>query len=260
MTNATMETIETVEKTVDADVVSESVEHYDPTVPFDHTVEHSDAYYEEYIAQFEPNRKSRWFYRFVKRSFDLIVSFLMLVILSPVFLIVAIAVKCDSKGPVLFKQKRLGRNEKVFNCYKFRSMRTDAPKNMATSLLENPEQYQTRVGRVLRKLSLDELPQLWCVFVGNMSIIGYRPLILNEAKCNDMRKRLDVFSMRPGISGYAQVYGRDDVYYKNKAVMDSIYVKNASIGFDIKMMFKTVAVVLKKEGNHDDAKAKEEKK
>ncbi len=256
MTNAT---VEKEAEILTQEEVAEETEHYDASVPFDHTVEHSDAYYEEYIAQFEPNKKSRWFYRFVKRSFDLIVSFLMLVILSPVFLIVAIAVKCDSKGPVLFKQKRLGRNEKVFNCYKFRSMRTDAPKNMATSLLENPEQYQTRVGRVLRKLSLDELPQLWCVFVGNMSIIGYRPLILNEAKCNDMRKRLDVFSMRPGISGYAQVYGRDDVYYKNKAVMDSIYVKNASIGFDIKMMFKTVAVVFTREGN-DDAKSKDEKK
>ena len=256
MTNATVE--KEAEILTQEEAATET-EHYDPSVPFNHTVEHSDAYYEEYIAQFEPNKKSRWFYRFVKRSFDLIVSFLMLVILSPVLLIVAIAVKCDSKGPVLFKQKRLGRNEKVFNCYKFRSMRTDAPKNMATSLLENPEQYQTRVGRVLRKLSLDELPQLWCVFVGNMSIIGYRPLILNEAKCNDMRKRLNVFSMRPGISGYAQVYGRDDVYYKNKAVMDSIFVKNASIGFDIKMMFKTVAVVLKKEGN-DDAKPKNETK
>ena len=227
-------------------------EHYDATKPFDHTVEHSDAYYEEYIAQFVPNPKKRRFYRFVKRSFDIVASFLMLVLLSPLFLIVAILIKCDSKGPVIFKQKRLGMHEKEFYCYKFRSMRTDAPKNMATSLLENPAQYQTRVGRVIRKLSLDELPQLWCVLVGNMSFIGYRPLILNEAKCNEMRARLGVFAMRPGISGYAQVFGRDDVYYKNKAVMDSIYVKKASIGFDIKLVFQTVAVVLKKEGNHDD--------
>ena len=192
MANATMEA-----EILQAAAVEAQEEHYDPAKPFDHTVEHSDAYYEEYIAQYVPNQKSRWFYRFVKRSFDIVVSFLMLVCLSPVFLVTAIAVKLDSKGPIIFKQKRLGLHEKEFYCYKFRSMRVDAPKNMATSLLENPTQYQTRVGRVIRKLSLDELPQLWCVLIGDMSFIGYRPLILNEAKCNDMRSRLNVFEMRP---------------------------------------------------------------
>ena len=246
----------TMEETMQVPAIEAQEEHYDAGVPFDHTVEHSDAYYEEYIAQFEPNTDRRLFYRFVKRSFDIAASFMMLLVLWPLFLAVAIAIKLDSNGPVIFKQKRLGMNEQEFYCYKFRSMRVDAPKNMATSLLENPAQYQTRVGRVIRKLSLDELPQIWCVLTGKMSFIGYRPLILNEAKCNEMRSRLGVFAMRPGISGYAQVYGRDDVYYKNKAVMDSIYVKKASIGFDIKLMFQTVAVVLKKEGNHDDAPAK----
>lgn len=223
---------------------------------FDCKVEYPDAFYEHYIENFVPNKKKRLFYRFVKRSFDFIVSLLSLIILSPIFLVIAIAIKCDDpKGGVLFKQKRMGKNGKTFYCYKFRSMKVDAPHDCATSRLENPEQYQTKVGRFLRKLSLDELPQLWCVFVGTMSIIGYRPLCLTEEKCNEMRSKLGVFAVRPGISGYAQVKGRDDVYYKNKAILDSEYVKKASIWFDLKLMFQTVAVVLKREGNDDDKKA-----
>ena len=237
--------------TEEIEVLDEEVveEQYIVGEPFDHTIEHSDTYYEQYIENFIPNKKKRLFYRFVKRSFDIAVSLLMLIVLSPIMLIIAIAIKCDSKGSVIFKQKRMGRNGKTFYCYKFRSMRTDAPRDCATSRLENPEQYQTRLGRFLRKTSLDELPQLWCVFVGSMSIIGYRPLVLTEEKCNEMRRRLNVFSVRPGISGYAQVHGRDDVYYKNKAILDAEYVKNASLLFDLKLIIKTVLVVLKREGN-----------
>ena len=226
-------------------------EQYVAGEPFDHTIEHSDTYYEQYIENFVPNKKKRLFYRFVKRSFDIIASLLMLVILSPIMLIIAIAIKCDSKGSAIFKHKRMGKNGKTFYCYKFRSMITDAPRDCATSRLENPEQYQTRLGRILRKTSLDELPQLWCVFVGTMSFIGYRPLVLTEEKCNEMRRRLDVFSVRPGISGYAQVHGRDDVYYKNKAVLDAEYVKKASLWLDLKLIFQTVAVVLRQKGNND---------
>ena len=236
------------------------LEEYTPGAAFDHSVKHSDTYYEQYITAFEPNAKRRWFYRFVKRSFDVVAAFLMLVILLPILLLIAIAVKCDSKGPAIFKQARVGRGGKAFWCYKFRTMRIDAPHDCATSLLENPAQYRTRVGKLLRKTSLDELPQLWCVLVGTMSFLGYRPLILNEENCNDMRERLGVFAMRPGISGYAQVHGRDDVYYKNKAILDAIYVKKASIWFDLKLVFQTVAVVLKREGNEDDAAQKEEVK
>ena len=216
---------------------------------FDHTIKHSDTYYEQYIANFAPNKKKRLFYRFVKRAFDIAVSLFMLIALSPIMLIIAIAIKCDSKGSVIFKQKRMGRNGKPFYCYKFRSMRTDAPRDCATSRLENPEQYQTKIGRWLRKTSLDEIPQLWCVLIGTMSLIGYRPLVLTEENCNEMRDRLNVFSFRPGISGYAQVLGRDDVYYKNKAILDAVYVKNASFLFDLKLILKTVLVVVKREGN-----------
>ena len=229
--------------------IPSSEEHYIQGEPFDHNVKHSDVYYEEYIAAFEPGKKKKLFYRFVKRAFDIVVSFLMLVLLSPVFLILAIAVKLDSKGPVIFRQDRMGKDGKTFTCLKFRSMYTEAPHDLATSLFQDSRSYMTRVGKFMRKLSLDELPQLWCVFIGKMSFIGYRPLILNESECNDMRRRLGVFSMRPGISGYAQVNGRDDLYYKNKAILDAEYVKHASIWFDIKLFFRTVAVVLKLEGN-----------
>ena len=223
-------------------------EQYVPGEVFDHTVEHSDVYYEQYIQNFEPNNNKKQLYSFIKRFFDIAVSLAMLFFLSPLMLIIAIAIKCDSRGSVIFKQQRMGKNKTSYYCYKFRTMKTDAPHDCATSQLENKEQYLTRIGRFLRKSSLDELPQLWCVLVGDMSFIGYRPLVLTEKKCNEMRDKLGVFSAKPGISGYAQVLGRDDVYYKNKAVLDAEYVKNASLIFDLKLIFRTVAVVLKKEG------------
>ena len=211
--------------------------------------EYSDEFYEEYIAKFEMNQKKRCFFRFVKRCFDIVSSFIGLVILVPVFLVIAIAIKIDSRGPVFFKQKRVGRHGKLFNCYKFRSMSTETPKNCATSLLGNPEQYVTRVGRFIRKFSLDELPQLYCCLLGTMSLLGPRPLIPEEKGCNSMRESLGVFAMRPGISGYAQVNGRDDVYYKNKAIMDALYVKHASLALDLKLIFKTIAIVVTRRGN-----------
>ena len=229
-----------------------AAEQYVAGTPFDYTVEHSDTYYEQYIESFVPQPRKRILYRFIKRSFDVVVSFLMLVTLFPLMLIIALAIVCDSKGGAIFKQKRVGKGGKVFNCYKFRSMCIDAPRDCATSLLENPEQYRTRFGHFLRKTSLDELPQLWCVFVGTMSFIGYRPLVLTEEKCNAMRRRLGVFALRPGISGYAQVLGRDNIYYKNKAIIDAEYVKKASLWLDIKLMFQTVSVVFKRDGNRDN--------
>ena len=221
---------------------------------FDYVKKFPKECYEDYIANFVPNKKKRYFYRFVKRAFDMIASGIMLILLSPLFLILALAIKLDSKGPVIFKQKRIGKGNKPFNCLKFRSMRIDTPRDCATSLLENPDQYYTKVGKFLRKLSLDELPQLWCVFTGKMSFIGYRPLVLTEEKCHAMRDKLSVHAMRPGISGYAQIIGRDDVYYKNKAILDSIYVKRASVFFDIKLCFMTVGTVLSRKGNDADKK------
>ncbi len=224
-------------------------EIYGEKTQFDYTRKYSDAFYESYIEKFELGKKRKLFYRFIKRTFDIFSSLFALILLSPIMLIIAIAIKCNSKGPVIFKQKRVGKNGKAFNFYKFRSMRIDAPHDCATSVLENPEIYITKVGRFLRKTSLDEIPQLWCVLCGKMSIIGYRPLVLTEEKCNKMRGDLGVYKMRPGISGYAQVHGRDDVYYKNKAILDAEYVNKASLWLDLKLIFQTVAVVLKREGN-----------
>ena len=226
----------------------------------DYSKKYSNEFYEEYIENFEKNTKRRWFYKFLKRFFDLITSFLAIIILSPIFLITAIAIKIDSKGPVLFKQKRVGKGGRIFTCYKFRSMKQDAPHECATSLLNDTKKDPyTRVGKVIRKLSIDELPQLFCVLFNTMSVIGYRPLIISEEKCNDMRMRLGVFDMKPGISGYAQVCGRDDVHYKNKALLDAEYVKRASLWFDFKIFLKTIKVVLCRTGNHtkkDKKKAK----
>lgn len=219
---------------------------------FDVKKRYSDEYYEQYISDFERNKKNRLFYKFLKRFFDIIFSLLAIIIFLPLFLIIALVIKIDSKGPVFFKQKRVGKNKKTFTCIKFRSMKTTAPKEMPTSNLENPEQYITGVGKVLRKLSLDELPQLFCCLIGTMSIIGYRPVLETEKKCNDMREGLGVFEMRPGISGYAQVHGRDNVYYKNKAILDAEYVKKASLWLDIKLIFQTIRVVFTREGNDSE--------
>ena len=244
-----MNTLKENEKNMFDRVTSEE-EQYIAGEPFDHKVKHSDAYYEQYVENFEPNKKKRLWYRFVKRFFDIVVSLFLLIVLFPFMLIMAVVIRIDSKGNAIFRQKRVGKNGKPFYCYKFRTMSVDAPRDCATSCFVNSEQYITRVGRVLRRFSLDELPQLWCVLRGSMSIIGYRPLVLTEEKCNDMRRRLNVFSVRPGISGYAQVNGRDDLYYKNKAILDAEYVKKASLRLDIKLIFQTLVVVWKREGNN----------
>lgn len=221
---------------------------------FDYTKKYADEFYLRYIRNFKPNTKKRLGYRIIKRVLDLILAFIGLILTAPIMLVVAICIKCDSEGPVIFKQERMGKGGKTFWCYKFRSMKVSAPRECATSILQNPEEHLTRVGRVIRKFSLDELPQLWCVLNGKMSIIGYRPLVLTEMKCNEMRKQLHVFSVLPGISGYAQVEGRDDVYYKNKAILDAEYVKKASLLFDIKLFFQTFAVVFQKKGNREGKK------
>ena len=212
---------------------------------------YSDEFYERYVKNFRQPNNRKLVYRIIKRSFDIVVSFVFLVLLLVPFLIIGIIIKIDSKGPVFFKNRRVGRNGKVFFCLKFRSMGINAPAEIATSIFEDAQAYVTKVGRFLRKTSIDELPQLFNVFVGQMSIVGYRPLVPSERNCNDMRNKLGVFDMRPGISGYSQVQGRDDVYYKNKAIMDAFYVCNAGIIMDVKILFASVFVVINKKGNKD---------
>ncbi len=215
----------------------------------DLTTKYSDEFYKEFISNFEKNTKRKLFYKVVKRAIDVAGSLLAIILLSPLLICIAIAIKIDSKGPVVFKQKRLGKNNKPFMLYKFRSMKIETPHDIATSVLQDADSHCTRVGKFLRKTSLDEFMQFFNILKGDMSFIGYRPLILAEENCNNMRQALGVFEMRPGISGYAQVHGRDGVYYKNKAIMDAYYVKNAGFMLDVRLFFETIKVVLFRDGN-----------
>ena len=214
------------------------------------SVNYSDEFYEECISHFQQNSKRRRLFLFGKRLFDLFASSVSLVILFFPFLIIGIMIKSDSKGPVFFKQKRIGKHGKEFTCIKFRSMAMNAPSEIATSQFSNAGVYITKIGKFLRRTSIDELPQLINVLFGQMSLIGYRPLVPTEVNCNGMCSRLGVFSMKPGISGYAQIRGRDEVYYKNKALLDAYYVNHASFWFDAKIIIQTIRIVLNKSGNN----------
>lgn len=187
-------------------------------------------------------------YMKIKRMIDIILSLLGLIILFPVFLILIIAIKLDSKGPVLFKQKRVGINKSYFNILKFRTMRIDTPKDCPTHLLENPDQWITKVGKFLRKTSLDELPQICNIFVGQMSIIGPRPALWNQYDLIEMRDMYGANNIRPGLTGWAQINGRDTVELEDKARYDGYYTVNMGFIFDVKVFFGTVGSVLKRDG------------
>lgn len=201
------------------------------------------------------SREERWSDRVyqtkIKRSLDFIFGGILIVCLSPIMLGLAIWVKLDSKGPILFKQERVGRNGELFTIYKFRSMSNDAPHQMATSEFDTALTYITRSGRIMRKLSLDELPQLFNVIKGEMSFIGPRPLIPKEEHVLRLRHANGAESVAPGITGLAQVRGRDEVTDDQKAVYDGEYVANLSFKEDFLIMFKTVVDVLQSRGVHD---------
>lgn len=188
-------------------------------------------------------------YRFFKRAIDIFMALTALLIIWPIMLILAIWIKCDSKGPVIFKQSRVGMHGRLFRIYKFRTMRTDAPSEMATKDLENPYSFITKSGNFLRKTSLDELPQLINVIKGDMSLVGPRPLIENEGgDIHKLRMDAGVYTVHPGLTGWAQVNGRDNVPDEEKAAYDSEYANKLSFGFDLKIIFKTIAVVFKRDG------------
>lgn len=182
----------------------------------------------------------------MKRIFDFTVSLLMLIILSPVFLIVSILILFDAGTPVIFKQYRVGKDNKLFYVYKFRTMKNNT-RNTSTDDLKEAESCITKSGRILRKTSLDELPQLFNILIGNMSFVGPRPLIPEEKEIRKLRAEYGVFSVKPGMTGLAQVNGRDMLSIEEKALFDKEYVEKQSFWFDIKIMFKTVIVVLKRE-------------
>ncbi|QAY67781.1 sugar transferase [Paenibacillus protaetiae] len=187
-------------------------------------------------------------YLMFKRLSDFILSFIGLVILSPVFLLLVVLIKLDSKGPVLFRQKRIGKDKREFHILKFRTMRTDTPKDTPTHLLSSPDVYITKVGKVLRKTSLDELPQLWNIFVGQMSIIGPRPALWNQYDLIAERDKYRANDILPGLTGWAQINGRDELPIDIKAKLDGEYVEKLGIVMDARCFFKTIGSVLKSDG------------
>lgn len=171
-----------------------------------------------------------------------------LITLSPLFLVLMFLVKIDSKGPIFFKQKRIGRFKKHFYILKFRTMRVDTPKDTPTHMLENPEKWITKMGKFLRKTSLDELPQIINILKGDMSIIGPRPALWNQYDLMDERDKYDVHKLYPGLTGYAQINGRDELPIPEKAKLDGYYVDHISLWLDIKIFFGTIISIFKSEG------------
>lgn len=186
--------------------------------------------------------------KFGKRLIDLLLSGCAIVVLSPVFLLLVLAIKLDSPGPVVFKQKRVGLHKTHFNILKFRTMRIDTPRDCPTHLLENPQQWITRVGGFLRKTSLDELPQIFNIFAGHMSIIGPRPALWNQFDLIEERDKYGANDVMPGLTGWAQINGRDELPIDVKAKLDGEYVERQSLAFDIKCFVGTVISVLRHDG------------
>ena len=186
--------------------------------------------------------------KFGKRLLDLILSGCAIVVLSPVYLLIAIAIKLDDPGPVFFRQKRVGIHKTHFEILKFRTMKCCTPKDVPTHLLENPEQYITRVGKVLRKTSLDELPQIFQIFTGKMSIIGPRPALWNQFDLIAERDKYGANDLRPGLTGWAQINGRDELPIDVKARFDGEYVEKMGFLFDCKCFFGTIFSVLRSDG------------
>ncbi len=201
---------------------------------------------------------------FFKRCIDVLLSFLGAILLLPVFLIVAVAIFIDDPGPVLFKQKRVGKGKKLFWLHKFRSMKVKTP-DIPTHLLENPDQYITRVGRFIRKTSIDELPQIYDILFGKMSIIGPRPALWNQDDLIEERDKYGANDIRPGLTGWAQINGRDELPIPLKAKLDGEYTEKlnrggfAALAMDVKCFFGTITSVLRSDGVVEGAASVEEK-
>jgi len=200
---------------------------------------------------------------FLKRFFDVCLSFCGILVLLLPFLLLILIIKIDDPGPAFFSQKRVGKRKRLFNLYKFRTMKTSTPHDTPTHLLESPEQYITRVGRFLRKTSLDELPQIFNILRGDMSIIGPRPALWNQYDLIEERDKYGANDIIPGLTGWAQINGRDELEIPVKAALDGEYVKKMSFLFDCKCFFGTVKSVLKRdgvvEGGTGEMKKQEEK-
>lgn len=196
----------------------------------------------------ESDYKPSIYDKYVKRAIDVILSFGGLVILAPVFAAIALAIKIEDPGPVLFTQKRVGQNKKYFKLHKFRSMKVSTPHDVPTHMLDNPEQYITKVGKFIRAHSLDELPQIWDIFVGNMSVIGPRPALWNQDLLTAERDKYGANDVKPGLTGWAQINGRDELEISKKAKLDGEYVKKLGLGMDLRCFFGSIGVFA-----HDDS-------
>lgn len=194
------------------------------------------------------NHIAGFYERVIKRCLDVVLSFCALVILSPLFALIALAIVIDDPGPVFFVQKRVGKNKRFFALHKFRSMKMSTPHDVPTHMLADPEFYITRVGRVLRKLSLDEIPQVWDIFISNMSIIGPRPALWNQDVLTAERDKYGANDIMPGLTGWAQVNGRDELEIEEKARFDGEYTANLTFKMDVTCFLMTIANVLKGRG------------
>ncbi|HFD1736196.1 sugar transferase [Enterococcus sp. GC37] len=184
----------------------------------------------------------------LKRGIDFLLSLVGIIVLSPILLILCIAIKIDSKGPVIFKQKRVGKNKSHFYIYKFRTMQVDTPQETPTHLLSNPDFFITRVGKFLRKTSLDELPQLFNILKGDMAVIGPRPALWNQYDLIEERDKYHANDIRPGLTGLAQISGRDELEIDYKARLDGQYTANITPWMDLKCFFGTIISVFKSDG------------
>ncbi|HAR2086686.1 TPA: sugar transferase [Enterococcus faecium] len=194
------------------------------------------------------NKGSKVYKDGLKRGIDLLLSLAGIIVLSPILLILCLAIKIDSKGPVIFKQKRVGKNKSHFYIYKFRTMKVDTPKETPTHLLSNPDFFITRVGKFLRKTSLDELPQLFNILKGDMAVIGPRPALWNQYDLIEERDKYHANDIRPGLTGLAQISGRDELEIEYKARLDGQYTSNITPLMDLKCFFGTIISVFKSDG------------
>lgn len=183
-------------------------------------------------------------------------ALILIILLSPIFLVISILIKLESKGDIIFKQSRIGINGSKFEIYKFRSMKLGSP-NIATNDLNNPEEFITKIGKIIRLTSLDELPQLINILKGDMSFVGPRPVMVEEYELNSLRLKLGVYNIRPGITGWAQINGRDELSILEKAYLDEEYLKNKSLIFDINILILTIVKVLKRSGIRENNLLKE---
>lgn len=186
--------------------------------------------------------------RFIKRILDIVLSALGIVVLLIPMAIISLLIKTDDPGPAFFTQKRVGLHKKLFKLYKFRSMKISTPHDVPTHLLKDPEQYLLKCGRILRKLSIDELPQLFNIFIGDMSVIGPRPALWNQYDLIAERDKYGANDVKPGLTGWAQINGRDELEIPVKAKLDGEYVEKQSFLFDCKCFFGTIGKVLKSDG------------